>query len=125
MAARAARGAGRPPPRRPLRSGDPPVGLSRAQPPPHLRRRLLSSSLVIHRPLDLPSGLFPLLYSSFNSFLPNWPPPAFLPADSLVLRLLKNPNQTVFSLEFEGRVSLAVFFFSFSLYIQKPRSIDV
>ena len=30
-----------------------------------------------------------------------------LPADSLVLRLLKNPNQTVFSLEFEGRVSLA------------------
>lgn len=90
-----------PPPSRPR-----PTCQSPAQPPPHLRRRLPSSSPV---PLRWTFHLRFLLsfILPFNSFLLNWPPLAFLPADSLFLRLLKNQNQSVFSLEFEGRASLA------------------
>lgn len=106
MAAGATRGFEDLPPRCPPRGRDPPVSLPRS--------RLPTSAAGCHPPAlsftlrwTFHLGFFLSFILPFNSFLPNWPPLAFLPADSLVLRLLKNPNQTVFSLEFEGRVSLA------------------
>lgn len=114
--------ASRPP--APFQARDPPVSLQRSRLPTSAAGcHPPALSLTLHWTFHL--GFFLSFIPPFNFFLPNWPPLAFLPVDGLVLRLLKNQNQSVFNLEFEGRVSLAacgrVFFFP--LYIPKPGGI--
>lgn len=98
----------RPPPFRPR---NPPVSLRAAASSSAASPPAAYPVLSLTLPWTFHLRFFPFFILSFNFFLPNWPPLAFLPEDSLVWALLKNLNQTVSDLVFESRVSLTGVFF--------------
>ena len=143
-----------PPPRRPgvreaspRRRALPTVGRTARPPAPCLARdppvclprsRLPTSAGGCHSPaLSLPLpwtfhlGFFHSVLLPFNSFLPNWPPLAFLPVDSWGLATVEKPETNCAQVgiqEFEGRPRLlsslwggfALFCFVSSLHLRNP-----